>query len=142
MDLDVYDDWAQQELEWFRNRLLQEDPEALQASCAALGKSRVLAMLDERRNELREYIETERAQRDTILHRLGDETAQHAFLIAAAYKVRCGALWLDLATSKGLSAGYGPSRSYLMNQAADAALALPDRFPTLWPFEDLADPFD
>lgn len=141
MDLDTYCEWAHQELVWFYKRLAREGAAALRASCATLGESGVRAVLARRAGDIQDYIQTPKNKRDAMLRTIPDKTERHAFLIAAAYKVRCGAAWLDQATSKGVSAGYVPSRSFLLSQAADAALALADGFPSLWPYTDVPDPF-
>lgn len=141
MDLDTYRDWALAEVDWFHKRLIREGPEALQASCEKLGEGAVREVLRARKTEIRDYLQTPKNRRDAILRSVPDEGERHAFLIAAAYTARCAAAWLDMAASRGVSADYRPSRSFLAVQAADAAMELAANFPSLWPFEDLRDPF-
>lgn len=140
MDLDDYCEWAWKELRWVRNQLLSENAEAVQRSYAALGEDGMRAFLAEHENDTRALFLTREAERASILRRFQPGKQRHAFLLAAAYKVRCGAILLDAMADRGLSASYAPSYSSMLVAAADVLHGLLSDPPELWPFEDLADP--
>lgn len=140
MDLDTYHDWAAAEADWFRSRLLEEGVEALRASYAALGEAGVRSLLQSHRSAIDDLLHTPKIRRAAKLRKIPDGTERHAFLIAAAYTVRCGYALLSFATQYGLLAGYGPSRAFLLGQASVVAQQLNADFPTLWPFADEPDP--
>lgn len=140
MDLDDYCEWAWKELRWTRNQLLNESAEAVQRSYAALGEGGLRAFLAEHESDTRALFLTPEAEREPILRRFQPGKERHAFLLAAAYKARCGAILLDAMADRGLSASYAPSYSSMMVAAADALNGLLCDPPDLWPFEDLADP--
>ena len=142
MHIDTYDQWASQEMLWFRNRLIQEDPEAIYESCRSLGISAVLEIMEQRKTDIENYINSPANERERILHQITDEKEKHAFLISAAYKVRCGACWLEQAANHGVSAEGSIAKSQMLYQAAGAAAELYSGFPTLWPFEDIAPPWE
>lgn len=140
MDLDSYDRWAAVEMDWMRSRLLREGVEALLATCEELGEQGMRELMTRHESGIRDYIGAARNRRESILRQLPSQTERHAFLIGAAYTVRCGALLLALATRYGLSASYRPSKSFLLLQAAATADELHRDFPSLWPFDE-HDPF-
>lgn len=139
MDLDAYCEWAWKELRWVRNQLLTENAEAVQRSYAALGEGGMKAFLAEHESDTRALFLTPEAERGSILRRFQPGKERHAFLIAAAYKVRCGAILLDAMADRGLSASYAPSYSSMLVAAGDVLGGLLSDPPELWPFDDLAD---
>lgn len=141
MDIDEYSHWATAERIWVLNRLQREDLEAVSRSCEEIGPGGLLAFLDEKQRDIQALFGVPESEREPILRSMSGEKERHVLLIASAYTARCAEAWLDLASDKGVSAGYAPAKSFLFLQAADAAMDLRQNFPTYWPFADLPDPF-
>lgn len=141
MDLDAYAEFAAQEVQWFRNRLLREGVARLWQSCLVAGRDGLREVEARHGNAIREYVECAPAERETILRRILGEKERHLFLIAAADSVRSGAALLDLVASRGLSASYKPGKAFLLMQAAQIARDLAEMNDSPWPFDDYADPF-
>lgn len=141
MDLDEYAEFASQELLWFRNRLLEEGVAALWQSCLVEGLDGLRAVEGRHGSAIRDYVEAPPAERDPILQLIPAGKERHLFLIAATDSVRSGAALLDAAASKGLSASYKPSKTFLLMQAAQVAQELAEMDSSPWPFDDYADPF-
>lgn len=140
MDLDDYCEWAWKELRWIRSQLLNENLEALQRSYADFGVDGMKAFLAEHESDTRALFVTPEDERAAIFRRFPTEKQRHAFLLAAAYKARCGAILLDAMADRGLSASYGPSYSSMLVEAGEVLHDLASDPPGFWPFDDLADP--
>lgn len=117
MDLDIYHEWAAAEFAWFRARLLEEDVSALRASYIELGEVRILGFLKSHHATIDDLLHTPKSRRGAKLRKVPAGTERHAVLIAAAYTVRCGFALLTHATDLGFSAGYNPSKAFLLGQA-------------------------
>ena len=139
MDLDIYDEWAQQELVWARNQLVDEGIEALRASYEQLGEPALRAFLAEHRSEIDALFHVPHDQREPMIHQFSSETERHAFLLCSEYTARSAALLLDAATTCGFSASAAgrQSKAFLMLQAAQIVLDIEAHMPMdIWPFDD------
>ena len=140
MDLDRYSKWAEKELAWLRDRLLQEEPSALAKSYQSLGEAGVLRCRNEHAGLIAKYLHSSRSQRKKMEKALSPAEELHGFLLAATYEARCGAALLRYACHYGFSASYNPAHAFLLTQASAVAAELHRNFPTVWPFETDPDP--
>lgn len=135
MDLDKYAEYAVREVVWLDRLLRREGVAALRVSYLRLGDAAIRRILDEHGAQIHQYLTTPKNRRGPILRQFPAGLERHGFLLATMYHARCGAILLGHAKRRGMSAGYGPSLSFLLTQAATTAQDLLADFPDFWPYE-------
>lgn len=135
MDLDKYAEYAVREVVWLDTLLRREGVEALRASYLRLGDAEIRRVLDAHGEQIHQYLTTSKNKRRPILRQFPPGIERHGFLLATMFHARCGAILLEHAARRGMSAGYGPSLSSLLAQAAATAQDLRADFPDFWPYE-------
>lgn len=138
MELDRYEKAARSQCEKLHSELIQYDLQQLYARCSTMRRDGVLAFLCENETRVSDYIHSTVAQRTKSLAHIKPED-QSLFLMCALYHARIGWAMLHSICHRGVTAG--PDERMITLQASAAARDLRDSWPTLWPFEDIDDPF-
>ena len=138
MDLDAYERAARQHCGELRKEIEAYGLDRLQDLCGQMGLDNFRRHIDANANVMAEYIRRTPSERKK-LHRYLPEGERAIFVLGCLYLARCGYALLHHVCRSGIMAG--PSYRTISGQAAQASKLLHDDWPTLWPDEDIADPF-
>ena len=138
MDLDAYERATEQHCGELQKEIESYGLDRLQALCGQMGGDNFRSHIDANAPLMAEYIRRTPSERKK-LHRYLPEGERAIFVLGCLYLARCGHALLQQVCQCGLTAG--PSYRMISGQAAQASKRLRDDWPTLWPYEDVEDPF-
>lgn len=138
MDLDTYEDWANEECLFIGSLMEKEGVMTILASCLQLGEEEILERGSYHQDVIDGFFHTPRSKRAKLLAGIDDKEDLHAVLVLLMHEARRALLLLETLCKYGVSAGANPSKSMMIEQAAGALSAAFAEYPSLYPFsEDL-----